>query len=133
MNVLISVMAGFLAAFISYFLNGRALKLLGEDAVTCIAPVIEEVSKTGLAFFLGGNILFSHVAFGFAEALYDTLNNRGVLQYTAAITGLISHVVFGTITLYTWRSLGSLPAGIFFAIIIHMLWNHLIIRIKVKR
>lgn len=133
MHILMSTIAGLLAAYVSYFLNGRALKLLGEDAVTYGAPVIEETLKTGLAIAAGGGILFSHITFGLVEAAYDIFKNRGILQYTAGIAGLISHAVFGIITVYVWRFFGSPLVGVAIAIIIHMLWNHMIIHIRVKQ
>jgi hypothetical protein len=105
---------------------------IGENAVTYGAPVIEEISKTGLALFLGGNILFSHIIFGMVEALYDIIKNRGMLSYTAGVTGFISHAAFGIITVYAWRFFYGPLSGIVVAIIIHMLWNYIIIHIKIK-
>jgi len=123
-----SVPAGLLAAIISYYLNGKALMFIGDNAVTYGAPVIEEISKTGIALLFGGNILFSHIIFGMVEALYDVLKNRGVLSYTAGAAGLISHAVFGLITVYAWRIFDGPLMGIAAAVVIHMLWNHMIIR-----
>lgn len=124
----LSLAAGLLAAVISYYLNGKALMFIGDNAVIYGAPAIEEISKTGLALLLGGNVLFSHIVFGMAEALYDVVRNRGVLSYTAGVAGLVSHAVFGIITVYAWRIFDGPLTGVVAAAVIHMLWNHMIIK-----
>lgn len=121
-----------MAAIISYYLNNKALMLIGENAVTYGAPVIEEIFKTGLAILLSGDILFSHIIFGVAEASYDIIKNRGRLSYTAGVAGLISHTAFGAITACVSRLLKSLLLGIAAAVIIHMFWNYIIIHIHIK-
>lgn len=100
---------------------------IGENAVTYGAPVVEEISKTGLALLFGGNILFSHVVFGMVEALNDIIKNRGMLSYTAGVTSFISHAVFGIITVYAGSFFFGPISGIATAIAAHMLWNRIII------
>lgn len=127
-----SILAGLLAAAASYYLNGKALALMGKAAISYGAPVIEELTKTGLAVLLSGDIFLSHIIFGAAEASCDIIKNRGRLSYAAGAAGLISHTAFGAITVCSGRFLKSLLPGIAAAVIIHMCWNYAVTRINIK-
>ncbi|MDI3481211.1 MAG: hypothetical protein PWQ97_866 [Tepidanaerobacteraceae bacterium] len=127
-----SILAGFLAAAVSYYLNGKALALMGENAVTYGAPVIEEVSKTGIAVLVSGDILFTHIIFGTAEALCDIIKNRGRRSYTAGAAGLMSHAAFGAITVFFHSLLKSLLVGVAAAVTVHMFWNYIVLNAHIK-
>ena len=128
----LSLVAGLLAALLSYGLNSRALKILGDKAVTFGAPIFEEFLKTGLALLLGGSILVSHITFGVVEAIYDYYKNRGLLGTLSAGAGLLSHSIFGYITVLAPR-LGKSPVlGITLALLAHIAWNYGIINMKVR-
>lgn len=118
-----AIMAGFMAAVLAYFINDFALKIFREKAITFYAPMAEELLKTGLALFLGGNIIISHLTFGFIEGACDMYKNRRATAYLAAILGIISHCIFGILTANGIRYFKSSIIGICLTIFIHICWN----------
>lgn len=125
-----SLISGGMAALISYYLSSKALKVAGEKAIVYISPILEETFKTGFALLLAGNILFAHVTFGVAEAVYDIWTNKGAIAYWAGVASIVSHGVFGMVTQYFIYRTGSNLIGIGAAILLHVAWNYKIIEFK---
>jgi len=132
-TLIFSLGAGFLAALASYFLNSRALKLIGDRAVVYSAPIFEETLKTGLAFLLSGSVLISHMTFGMIEAIHDFYRNQGLMGILSAGAGFLSHSLFGLITVLAPRIFKAQTSGIISAMVIHMAWNYSVINIRLDR
>jgi hypothetical protein len=122
-RITLTLASGLLAALLSYHINSYALKKVGEEAIIFLAPLLEELLKTGLALISGGGVFLSHVTFGTVEALYDMGKNRGNRAYWAGFASLVSHSVFGAITQYSIYYIGKPLLGLSLAVAIHVVWN----------
>lgn len=132
-KVALSLASGLLAALFSYYINSKALKNFGEEAIIYWAPVFEETLKTGFALALGGGAILSHMTFGVVEAIYDVWENRGIVAYWAGFTSLASHSAFGAITQYFIHYLGNRLFGLSIAIVVHIAWNYMVVNLKKQR
>lgn len=131
--IVLSIFAGLFAALFAYGLNSMTNRIFGDKAIIFGAPVFEELLKTGLALFLDCSILGSHISFGVVEAVYDFYKNRGLLGILSALVGLLSHSIFGLITIYAYK-IGKTPVlGISLAILSHILWNYGIMNIRLRQ
>jgi ABC-type glucose/galactose transport system permease subunit len=88
--------------------------------------------KTGLVVIIGGPIFTAHVTFGIVEALHDFFYNRGTSAFFAGMAGVLSHTLFGFITVLSLRYLGSILAAIIITVIVHMFWNWFVIGVRRK-
>lgn len=122
--------SGLLAALFSYYINSKALKNFGEEAIVYWAPISEEAFKTGFALALGGGIILSHITFGVVEAFYDMWENRGKMAYWAGFASFASHSAFGAITQYFIYHLGNRLLGVSIAIVVHIVWNYTVMSLK---
>jgi hypothetical protein len=128
-RIIFSVASGLLAALLSYCLNSKVLKNVGEEAITFWAPALEELLKTGFALVLGGGVILSHVTFGVVEAFNDIRKNRSTTAYLAGVASLVSHSAFGAITQYFIYYLNSCLFGLSIAIIFHVVWNYTVVNL----
>jgi len=95
-------------------------------AVAYIVPVAEEILKTLIAIIFGASIFYAHFSFGVIEAIWDMkVNTKG---FRPAIFSLLTHSIFGFITIYIFWLTGFLIFGIIISIITHIIWNSYIIR-----
>ena len=112
-----------LASLVSYTLNTVTTRRMGPMARPLVAPVIEEVSKTGLSLLLGALILPVHVGFGVVEGLLEYRTCSRVRTGAVFVCSLISHSLFGAITAYTYAYTKSPWAAVSAAVLLHSLWN----------
>jgi hypothetical protein len=121
-----SFLAGALAALAAWFVNRWMVDRWGDPAVAVTVPILEEILKTSAAILLGTSIYYAHFSFGLVEAIWDMkANNNG---FRPAVFSLVTHSIFGLITIIVYRLSGFLTLGITFSIIVHILWNSYIIR-----
>jgi hypothetical protein len=125
------LIAGTLAGGIAYLVNRQVVQRMGPVAISSVIPVVEEVLKTGLAIILGASILGTHFIFGIIEGIYDYLTG-GKGKTWAGVISVVSHFVFGLVTLTVSGSLGILPAVVL-STTIHAGWNAIIIKIADHR
>ncbi|GAV22793.1 hypothetical protein [Carboxydothermus pertinax] len=123
---MISFFYGLLAVVLAYFLNKLLLKLSSPVTVTLMAPWIEEPLKTLLPVLGNGNLIIAHMVFGFAEGLYDLFTAKK--NFLAFVLSLITHTVFGLITLFFITKL-SVFYGIIIAALGHTLYNLIILKV----
>lgn len=121
-SVIYSILAGAMAAFISFYLNTKALKL-GKWSIIYIAPFVEEFTKTYLALYLGSSIIFTHMIFGCIEAIYDIIDGKSIIRYVAGGAAFLSHSIFGIITEYVLISKFVPLIAVGCSYIIHLLFN----------
>jgi hypothetical protein len=125
------LLAGTLAAGIAYLINRQVVRQLGPGAIGSVIPVVEEVLKTGLAIILGASILGAHLIFGVIEGAYDLITG-GEHRAWAGVISVVSHFIFGLVTLTVSTNLGVLPA-VAISITIHAGWNIIIIKLAGNR
>jgi len=121
---------GCLMAGLSFLLNKLLLKYMGMKVIVSYSPILEELSKTLCPYYLGADILVTHMIFGVLEASYDWLKRenreRGAI---AALLSVIGHTLFGTVTIAMLTLSGSIFLGIFVASSAHMIWNVTLIKL----
>ena len=116
-----------LMAALSFLINKALVKYIGIEVLISYSPAVEEASKTLLAYYLGADILVTHITFGILEAGYDyvTSPEHGRL---AAVLSIGGHSLFGLLTIGGYSLMGSIWFGLLVVILTHMVWNMTIIR-----
>lgn len=129
-GVVMAYVIACLMAALSFLLNRLALRYIGLDVVITCSPVLEELAKTLLAYYLGADILLTHVVFGGLEAVYDwhTSESHGA---AAAMLSIVGHAFFGLVTVGVLSLTASLPAAQGAGIVVHLAWNVTIIRLTI--
>lgn len=120
-----------LMASLSFLLNRVLLKQLGNITIITLSPLVEESAKTLLAFYLGADILVTHIVFGVLEAVYDWQNTRYKLQ--AGLLSIIGHGLFGGITVGILALCGNIWLGLAGGTGLHLLWNFIIVQAVLRR
>lgn len=121
---------GCLMAGLSFLLNKLLLKYMGMKVIISYSPVLEELTKTLCPYYLGADILVTHMIFGVLEAIYDWVKRenreRGAM---AALLSMIGHTLFGIVTIAILNLSDSVFLGIFVASSVHLIWNVTLIRL----
>ncbi|AVX19282.1 hypothetical protein SAMN02745885_02650 [Carboxydocella sporoproducens DSM 16521] len=110
------MMAAALAAVIAWSVNRRTQTESGWRTAILLAPLIEELAKTGFAKILSAQVLPVHLYFGLIEAIYDAWA-KPERHLLPALLSLLSHGFFGYLTV---------KSGILAALFAHFSWNGLI-------
>lgn len=120
--------AGLFAAAGAWILNRFVVKHWGEAAIIWVIPWLEEILKTGIAVLLKANLVLTHGIFGLIEASHDYLVSPrwGLL---AGLTGIVSHWFYGWFTAMLFKQTSSWLISIFCAGLLHVFWNHVMIRL----
>jgi len=124
------IIACLMASF-SFLINKTLLKYVGPQVVLTYGPAVEEGAKTLLAWYLGADILATHVVFGVLEGGYDWLTS-GRNGSKAAITSVAGHTLFGLITVAMLNLTGTVWLAVAGTIVAHVIWNTIIIRLYAK-
>ncbi|WP_378955309.1 hypothetical protein [Pelosinus sp. sgz500959] len=122
---------GCLMASLSFLLNKLLLQYIGNRVIVSYGPIFEELAKTLCSYYLGADILVTHIIFGILEAAYDWFKNssrerRGL----AALSSIVGHGLFGGLTVGVFYLSGSILGGIFIAVCVHLIWNVTVIRLS---
>lgn len=117
-----------LMAALSFLLNRRLLQFTGSVTIISYSPVVEEGAKTLLSFYLGADILATHVLFGVLEAGYDWYASSGT-GTKAVFFSVLGHSLFGLITIVCLSVSSSVWLGLGGGILTHLLWNVMVIRL----
>jgi hypothetical protein len=121
------------ALVLSYLVNKWMLKLLRENAVILGAPIVEELLKTIPVYFLNRPVFHVHFLFGLGEALYDFFTGRRETGKWAALISVVSHSLFGAVTLLILSTANSVFLALAGAILAHCTWNYTIMRLLPKK
>ncbi|KUO50727.1 MAG: hypothetical protein APF76_15635 [Desulfitibacter sp. BRH_c19] len=124
------ILTGLFASFMAWVVNKLILSKEGLKGVVFFGPFTEELFKTGMALFFNTSIILTHIVFGFVEALIDYRNTN---NSTVAIVSLASHTILGIITYGSYILIGNIFIAFLIAVIIHILWNRLVINIVVQK
>lgn len=119
-----------LMAALSFLLNRAALRFEGVKAVITWGPTLEEAVKTVPAYWLGADILLTHVVFGAIEAGYDWLTS-GRHGLAAAGLSLAGHSLFGLVTVGVLHLAGSLALALVAGMAAHLAWNVTVVRLTI--
>ena len=111
---------GCFMASLSFLINRAMLKRLGPRVIVSMSPAVEELAKTGLAYWLDADILVTHMVFGLIEAIYDYRVSGSIRAAAASITG---HAFFGAVTVFILSASESLWLSWLSACAIHICWN----------
>lgn len=120
-------MIAVLMAALSFIANKALLTHIGIKTVITYSPVVEESAKTLLAFYLGADILLTHVVFGVIEAGYDWLTG-GRRRSRAALLSVAGHGLFGSATVLTLQETGNIWLALTGATLLHLAWNLLAVK-----
>lgn len=129
MRVLI---AGALAAVMSWVGNRAALKVMGTKVIIVSAPLLEELAKSGSAVLLGTSVILTHGIFGLIEAFYDAWGSR-IRGLTAGAISFAGHLLFGYISQMVLNRYYVLFAAVMSGYSVHMLWNIMVMKFIVTR
>lgn len=127
-----SILAGTGAAAAAWVANRLALKIFGPMVIVYIVPLVEELSKTGLAILFNTLIILVHGIFGLIEGIYDLFyaQETGLTAGLASITG---HLLYGLITAWTYSGSGQITVAVMGGYLVHMLWNLIVMRFLVHK
>ncbi|WP_027339791.1 hypothetical protein [Halonatronum saccharophilum] len=120
------IFPGILASFLAFIINRYLVFNFGNKVIVYLIPLLEEVLKSGLYYIFGSSLILTHLIFGIIEGIFDYLDSR-----VAALTAVISHLLFGYITIYIWDLVGNLLVGVLVTILVHTIWNYLVGRMVI--
>jgi hypothetical protein len=69
------------------------------------------------------------VVFGLVEALYDYTTSRKGIGVAAGLISVVSHALFGFITVFVMTESGSVFIGLVSGVVLHGLWNTTVIKL----
>jgi hypothetical protein len=118
-------MAGLLAAVMVRWLLGLIGRAGSMAMIVLVAPVVEEVAKTGLALFFGTDVFLTHMVFGGAELVTDSLNGRSIWP---GLVALVLHSMLGMATAWLLAYAG-VSVAVVLAVLLHGLWNYTAVRL----
>ena len=123
---MINILTGLVAAVLSFIANRFLFAQLGSEGVVYLIPLGEEIFKTGIAYYLGANLISTHLVFGILEAGLDFVYSNSL----AALLAVITHLLLGIVTFYSLLLNNNLTVAIMIAIVVHTAWNFLIRGLK---
>ncbi|MBZ4688235.1 MAG: hypothetical protein PWQ96_864 [Clostridia bacterium] len=118
------IMVGLLVSLIAWLVNRYFVINLGSAGLIAVAPILEEVLKTGGAVLLGADIFFVHAFFGAAEAVIDI--NTGAHSKSAGILSFLGHLLFGYLAAVAYH-IANIWWALIAGIVVHILWNFSIV------
>ena len=119
--MILSGVIGILAASLCYFLNSRLLRYWGNGYLVTLGPLLEEISKSWLAYELGAALLFTHLAFGIIEGSYEYFYDKNG-QRSAGLSVII-HSLFGLVTTVLWQKTASFWVAVGIVVLLHAAYN----------
>lgn len=128
---MVFIWAGLLAAILAYIINRLGIRLTGVEGIIFFVPLVEEMAKTFSAYYLGTSILLTHLVFGLVEAVYDLVTSpkQGL---TAGLVSVLGHSLFGGATSLAYFYSNNILIGLIAGLIIHVLWNGVVIKYLVR-
>ena len=127
-----AVTAGLVAALAAYVINRILIIKTGNKAIAGIIPFVEELLKSGVPYLLGEPIYVAHAVFGLSEAVYEIVTGRATESRSGAVLSLLSHTLFGLLTMYLFSLSGSFLAAVLAVSVVHGLWNNLVVQVYTR-
>jgi len=126
------LVAGILAAAVSWVGNRAALKLMGPKVIVAVGPFIEELAKNGAAILTGSPLVLTHGVFGLAEGIYDAWD-AGFQGLKAGLASLLGHVFYGYLTALVFHKYRVFWPALLTGYTVHMLWNVTVMQFMVTK
>lgn len=112
------------AVLLSSLINTEVLNRFGIWAMAGVsAPIVEELTKTGFAEGINGDVLMSHVTFGSHEGFLYARDSGTITQFDHRRPLL--HASFGVMYLVGRRFGGNPAAGLLTSMLAHFIWNQI--------
>lgn len=124
--------AGLLAAAVSWAGNRVALRIMGTDGIAVLAPMIEELAKTGTAVLTGSPVILTHAVFGLVEGVYDAWD-AGWPGFRAGLVSFGGHLFYGYVTSLVLQKHKLVLLAIVTGYLMHMLWNVAVLKFVVRK
>ncbi|KAF1085832.1 hypothetical protein SPSYN_00561 [Sporotomaculum syntrophicum] len=119
------VLAGLLSAVLARCILGLVGQAGSMVIIVLVAPVVEEVAKTGSALLLDTDIFLAHMVFGGAELVSDFLNRRSLWP---GLVALVLHSILGIATAWLLGYVG-VTIAVALVVLLHGLWNYTTVRL----
>ncbi len=126
------IIAGLLAAALSWAGNRAALKLIGTKVIVVSAPLLEELAKSGISVLLNTSLVLTHGVFGIVEGLYDAWGS-GFQGIKAGIISFLGHLLYGYVTYLVLLKYNLFFASVLAGYLVHMLWNIAVMKFLVTK
>ncbi|MFZ7104731.1 MAG: hypothetical protein ACOWWO_19015 [Peptococcaceae bacterium] len=125
---MLTIISAIVAALLAWIFNRFIVRFWGDPAIIVIIPFIEETLKSLIPFLVQASIFYCHFIFGVIEAIWDIkVNVKGLKP---GLMSILTHTLFGIMTVAVYRLAGYLSLGIMAGITLHILWNRCIIHIS---
>ncbi len=120
----ILALAGGAAALALALIGNRLIwTALHGRGTAWLVPIQEELVKTGMGILVG-QVFWVHGLFGVGEALSELARGK----HAAGALALISHAIFGGLTVFPWPGGFPLPGiGWAAATLAHIGWNRMVL------
>jgi hypothetical protein len=115
----------------SFLLNRILLKHLGPCVIISYGPIVEEIAKTLLAYWLGADIILTHISFGVLEGVYDWLESRQG-GFKPAVMSIVGHTLFGIVTLVALTVSASIWIGLASGVLFHIVYNVIVVHLYAR-
>lgn len=120
------ILAGFLAALMSWVLNQILIGAFREKAIIYWIPLVEETNKTLWALAMDSSILLVHGVFGTIEAIYDIfLGEKKSLG--AGFASYFGHLLYGLLAQGAYGLWSNPVLAVLAGFIVHFLWNNYVL------
>lgn len=129
---MIFILAGAVAAVVSWAGNRLGLKVMGPRVIVVFAPLLEEVAKSGAAVLTKGSVIMTHGTFGLIEGVYDAWNT-GLRGFKAGIGSFMGHLFYGYVTYLVMTKSNSFMFAVLIGYSVHMLWNLAVMKFIVTK
>lgn len=126
------IVAGLLAAAVSWAGNRAALKLIGTKVIIISAPLLEELAKSGISILLNTSLVLTHGVFGIVEGLYDAWGS-GFRGIKAGIISFSGHFFYGYVTYLVLSKYDLFFAAVLAGYLVHTLWNIAVMKFMVTK
>ncbi|MCK8817028.1 hypothetical protein MWH28_06535 [Natroniella sulfidigena] len=114
-----SLLIAMVVSLLAFTINRQLVIKFGNETMFYLIPLVEEILKSGGFYLLGGNLVIIHLGFGIIEGIFDYLDST-----LAAILAVISHLIFGYLTLVIFEQTGELLLAILMVGLVHSYWNY---------
>ncbi len=126
------LIAGMLAAAVSWAFNRAALRWMGAKVIVVLVPLIEELAKSGAAVLSGSPVVATHGVFGLIEGVYDAWES-GLTGLEAGVAGFLGHLFYGYVTYLVLQKHAVFWAAAAAGYTVHMLWNITVMKFIVRK
>lgn len=86
-----------------------------------LGPLLEEISKSWLAYELDASLLLTHLAFGIVEGGYEYFYDKNGKKSAGLSVSI--HSLFGLVTAALWQKTASFWLAVGIVVLLHAAYN----------